>query len=110
MLHLYYLFSFQDCKIVGKLIGEKLLITEFPAFLDLANNFKLGLISERSRNITTYALCGFANFPSIGIQLGGFGAMAPDRKSDLAQIVMRAMVGGCFVSFLNACIAGILLE
>merc|ERR1711970_45252 len=100
----------KDCKTVGKLIGEKVLITEFPAFLVLADNFKNGLISERSRNITTYALCGFANFPSIGIQLGGFGAMAPDRKSDLAQIVMRAMVGGCFVSFLNACIAGILIE
>ena len=76
----------------------------------LAAAHERGDISDRSFEITTYALCGFANFPSIGIQIGGFGAMAPDRKSDIAQIALRAMVGGCWVSFLNACIAGVLIK
>ena len=92
----------------------KMLITEFPAFTELANLHEgtsdLGTISERSFIIATYALCGFANFPSIGIQIGAFGAMAPERKSDIAKIALRAMLGGCWVSFLNACIAGALLD
>jgi len=100
----------QDCKRVGELIGEKLLITEFTAFIDLADSHEKGEISERSFYIATYALCGFANFPSIGIQIGGFGAMSPERKSDFAQIALRAMIGGCWVSFLNACIAGTLIS
>ena len=100
----------QDCKIIGELIGQKILITEFPAFLSLADYAERGEISQRSFQIATYALCGFANLPSIGIQIGGFGAMAPERKSDIAQIALRAMLGGCWVSFLNACIAGVLIE
>ena len=100
----------KDCKIIGELIGQKILITEFPAFLKLAVYHENGDISERSFYIATYALCGFANIPGIGIQIGGFGAMAPGRKSDFAQIALRAMVGGCWVSFLNACIAGVLID
>jgi len=100
----------EDCEIVGKLIGNKLLITEFPTFQQLGELHDSGAIRERSYVITTYALCGFANFPSIGIQIGGFGAMAPERKSDIASLALRAMIGGCLVSFLNACIAGSLLE
>ena len=100
----------QDCKIIGELIGQKILITEFPAFLSLAHTAERGEISRRSFQIATYSLCGFANLPSIGIQIGGFGAMAPERKSDIAQIALRAMLGGCWVSFLNACIAGVLIE
>lgn len=92
------------------MIGQKLLITEVPAFTSLANAHENGEISERSFQIATYALCGFANFPSIGIQIGGFSAMAPERKSDISQIVLRAMIGGCWVSFLNACIAGVLID
>ena len=57
----------------------------------------------------TFALCGFANPSSIGIQLGGLGAMAPERKKDLAQVVMRAFISGCVVSLLNACMAGALI-
>ena len=101
---------FQDCETVGNLIGQKILITEFPAFIALREAFDNNEISERSFYIATYALCGFANFPSIGIQIGGFGAMAPERKSDMAQIALRAMIGGCWVSFLNACIAGVLID
>ena len=63
--------QFKDCKIIGELIGQKILITEFPAFLGLRQYYDDGEISERSFKIATYALCGFANFPSIGIQIGG---------------------------------------
>ena len=87
-----------------------MLITEFPAFIHLVDYHDTKQITDRSFAIATYALCGFANFPGIGIQIGGFGAMAPERKSDIAQIALRAMLGGCWVSFLNACIAGVLLE
>ena len=67
-------------------------------------------ISQPAIDIATYALCGFANPSSIGIQLGGLGAIAPERKTDLAQIVVRAFVAGCFTSFLNACVAGSLIS
>jgi len=100
----------EDCLKIGEMIGQKLLITEVPAFTSLAEAHENGEISERSFQIATYALCGFANFPSIGIQIGGFSAMAPERKSDISQIVLRAMIGGCWVSFLNACIAGVLID
>ncbi len=66
-------------------------------------------LSERTRQILIYALCGFANFSSIGIQLGGIGGLAPDRRGDLARLGLRAMIGGTLASFINACIAGILL-
>jgi len=100
----------EDCEAVGKLIGNKMLITEFPTFGMLGEMHASCEITERSYVITTYALCGFANFPSIGIQIGGFGAMAPERKSDIASLAFRAMIGGCLVSFLNACIAGSLVS
>ena len=66
-------------------------------------------LSERSITIMTYALCGFANFSSIGIQLGGIGGIAPERRSDLARLGFRAMLGGTLAAFMTACIAGILL-
>ena len=66
-------------------------------------------ISERTAIICSYALCGFANFGSIGIQLGGIGTMAPDRRKDLAKIVFKAMIGGALASWLTATIAGILI-
>jgi len=104
----------KDCVTVGKFIATKVVLNEFNAFADLAaynpeKDDHLGDLDQRSYVITMYALCGFANFSSIGIQLGAFGAMAPERKSDFAQIVLRAMVGGCWVSFLNACIASTLI-
>jgi CNT family concentrative nucleoside transporter len=67
-------------------------------------------ISERSQQIMTYALCGFANFSSIGIQLGGIGGMAPERRGDLARLGLRAMLGGTLVAFINACVANIMLS
>merc|ERR1719427_2551865 len=104
----------KDCKIVGKLIGTKVLVTEFVAFTELSklqdHVSDWGEIEERSVTIATYALCGFANVGSIGIMLGGLGPMAPHRQSDFATIAPRAMVAGCWVSFLNACIAGALRD
>ena len=66
-------------------------------------------ISEKTAVIASYALCGFANFASIGIQLGGIGALAPDRKKDLSRLVIKALIGGAIASWLTACIAGILI-
>jgi len=100
----------EDCLAIGKLIATKVVLNEFNAFADLQSALDAEQIEYRSYIIATYALCGFANFSSIGIQLGGFGAMAENRKSDFASIVLRAMVGGCWVSFLNACIASTLIS
>ncbi len=66
-------------------------------------------LSDRARKIMTFALCGFANFSSIGIQLGGIGGMAPARQSDLARLGLRAMLGGTLVALINACVANIML-
>jgi CNT family concentrative nucleoside transporter len=66
-------------------------------------------LAERSRQIITFALCGFANFSSIGIQLGGIGGIAPERRGDLARLGLRAMLGGTLVAFINACVANITL-
>ena len=98
-----------EAQIVGMLMGKKIVLTELVAYGDLQNLIRDGLISERSAIISTYALCGFSNFASIGIQLGGIGAMAPDRKKDLAKLVTKAMFGGAIASWLTATIAGLLL-
>jgi len=99
----------EEAKIVGILMGEKIVLTELIAFGDLSNFIEKDLISERSSVIASYALCGFANFGSIGIQLGGIGAMAPERRADLSNLVIKAMVGGALASWLTASIAGILI-
>ena len=98
-----------EAKIVGTLMGEKIVLTELIAFGDLSNFIEQNLLSERSSIITSYALCGFANFGSIGIQLGGIGAMAPERRNDLSNLVIKAMIGGALASWLTASIAGILI-
>ena len=98
-----------EAQIVGMLMGKKIVLTELVAYGDLQNLIKDGMISERSAIISTYALCGFSNFASIGIQLGGIGAMAPERKKDLAKLVTKAMFGGALASWLTATIAGILI-
>ena len=98
-----------EAQIVGMLMGKKIVLTELVAYGDLQNLIRDGMISERSAIISTYALCGFSNFASIGIQLGGIGAMAPDRKKDLAKLVTKAMFGGAIASWLTATIAGILV-
>ena len=98
-----------EAQLVGMLMGKKIVLTELVAYGDLQNLIRDGMISRRSAIISTYALCGFSNFASIGIQLGGIGAMAPERKKDLAKLVTKAMFGGAIASWLTATIAGLLL-
>ncbi|MEM9187381.1 MAG: nucleoside transporter C-terminal domain-containing protein [Planctomycetota bacterium] len=98
-----------DCNAAGVMLGEKMVLNEFIAYFSLSEAAKAGTMSERSVTIMTYALCGFANFSSIGIQLGGIGGIAPERRGDLARLGLRAMLGGTLAAFMTACIAGILL-
>ncbi len=103
----------QDCSRAGELLGLKMGANEFVAYGRLAEWSKEGStveISERTRQIMTYALCGFANFSSIGIQLGGIGGIAPERRGDLARLGLRAMLGGTLVALINACVANIMLS
>jgi CNT family concentrative nucleoside transporter len=99
-----------DCALVGSLLGEKLVLTEFIAYVHLgAVVAGDAQISERGAVIASYALCGFANFASVGIQLGGIGGMAPSRMGDLSALGLRAMVAGSLATFMAACAAGVLL-
>jgi CNT family concentrative nucleoside transporter len=95
-----------DALTVGQLFGTKLVLNEFVAYLDLAK-LQAGM-TEKGKLIATFALCGFANFSSIGIQIGGIGGLAPTRKADLAQLGFRALLGGTLATFLTATIAGLL--
>jgi CNT family concentrative nucleoside transporter len=99
--------SWKDILEVGNLLGTKISLNEFVAYIELTNLKES--ISPRSFIIATYALCGFANFSSIAIQIGGIGSIAPNRRSDLAQIGLKAMLGGALASWLTATIAGMLL-
>lgn len=98
-----------DCTEVGVVLGKKTILNEFVAYLDLMELVKQQAISERSQIISTYALCGFSNIGSIGIQIGGIGAMAPQRQGDLARLGVRAMIAGSLACFMTACIAGMLI-
>lgn len=98
-----------EASTLGRLMGEKIVFTELIAFGDLKVLMASGAISDRTAIIASYALCGFANFGSIGIQLGGIGGMAPERKKDLAKLVTKAMIGGALASWLTATIAGLLI-
>jgi CNT family concentrative nucleoside transporter len=97
----------RDCLAIGQLLGERLVTNELIAFIDLGKI--RAQLDPHSFTIATYALCGFANFSSIAIQLGGIGALAPSRKHDLARMGMRAVLAGTMANFMSACIAGILL-
>jgi CNT family concentrative nucleoside transporter len=96
---------------VGRLLGEKLVLTEFIAYVNLGELTRSGssALSERSAVIASYALCGFANFASIGVQLGGIGGMAPSRLPDLAALGLRAMIAGTLAAFMTACVAGMFI-
>ena len=98
-----------EAKIIGSLMGEKIVLTELVAYSNLSDLVNNNLISNRSAIIASYALCGFANFGSIGIQLGGIGGMAPNRRKDLSKIAMKAMIGGAIASWLTATVAGLLI-
>ncbi|MBA4311337.1 MAG: NupC/NupG family nucleoside CNT transporter [Chlorobiaceae bacterium] len=98
-----------DSFIFGSLLGTKVVLNEFVAYLDLAAFIKQGIMSEKAITMATFALCGFANFSSIAIQIGGISPMAPERKKDLASLGLRAVLGGTLSTLLTATIAGILL-
>lgn len=93
---------------VGSLLGQKIVINEFVAYLSLANYKEAGLLSEKAIVISTYALCGFANFSSIAIQIGGIGGMAPNRQGDLSRLGMRALFAATLATMMTATIAGAL--
>ena len=99
----------EDCKAVGKLLGTRTVLNELIAFSDLGQLIKNNVLIERSVVISSFALCGFANISSIGIQLGGIGALVPERRHDLARLGLRALLAGTLANYLSACIAGILL-
>ena len=96
-----------DASAIGNLLGTRLVTNEFVAFVQLGPMQKT--LDPRSFTIATYALCGFANLSSIAIQIGGIGALAPNRKSDLARLGIRAVAAGSMANFMSACIAGMLL-
>jgi concentrative nucleoside transporter, CNT family len=99
--------KWNDCATVGNLLGTRLILNEFVAYVDLG---KIGnTLDPRSFVISTYALCGFANLSSVAIQVGGIGALAPSRKSDLARLGLRAVACGTMANFMSACIAGMML-
>ena len=97
----------QDAPTVGGLLGTRLITNEMVAFQQLGP--MKPQLDPHSFTIATYALCGFANFSSIAIQIGGIGALAPGRKSDLARMGLKAVAAGTMANFMTACIAGMLL-
>ena len=96
-----------DCLTVGGILGERIVLNEFVGYLTLTS--PATHLDQRSFIIATYALCGFANFSSIAIQVGGIGSLAPERRSEMAKLGVRAMIGGLLASYMTATIAGILL-
>ena len=100
----------EDMLLVGQLLGEKTVLNEFVAYVSLAEMKEAGkFFEEKSIIIATYILCGFANFSSIGIQIGGIGAIAPKRKGDLAKLGILALIGGTLASLFTAAIVGIII-
>src|SRR5262249_33106310 len=97
----------KDAATVGNLLGTRMALNEFVAYSQLGQ--LKDVLDPRSFTIATFALCGFANFSSIGIQIGGIGALAPSRRHDLARLGFRAMIAGTLANFVTATIAGFLL-
>ncbi len=100
-----------DCQNFGTLLGTKIAVNEFIAFQTLSEmaSATTPMMSERSLKMAAYAICGFANFASIGIQIGGIGPLAPERRKDLSRLALRAMLGGAFASWMTATVAGMFL-
>jgi CNT family concentrative nucleoside transporter len=96
-----------DAQLVGQLLGVKLFLGEFLSYIQLGE--MQGALSDKSFAISTFALCGFGNFVAVGIQIGGIGALVPERRDELARIGLRAMLGGTLVTLMTATIAGVLL-
>lgn len=99
----------EDCNRVGALLGERVVLNEFMAYMHLADSVKSASLQPRSAHIATYALCGFANFASIAIQIGGIGALVPERRGELAQLGLKAMFGGLLACYCTACVAALVM-
>ena len=100
----------EECVRVGSVLGERVVFNEFVGYLDLSNMMAgEGALSPRTSAIATYALCGFANFASVAIQIGGISTLVPERRADLAKLGLRAMVGGLLACYLTATVAGLLM-
>src|SRR5690606_18361799 len=97
----------RDCVTIGSVLGERVVLNEFIGYASLTAG--RAAMDPRSFVIATYALCGFANFGSVAIQIGGISVLAPERRGDLASLGLRAMVGGLLASYLTATIAGLML-
>ena len=106
--------TYQECALMGQLLGIKIVSSEFVAFVKLADLKTIGasniLLSKKSITIATFMLCGFANLASIGIQIGGIGVLAPGQRKNLSELGFKAMVAGTIVSLISACFAGILIS
>ena len=106
--------TYQECAIMGQLLGVKIVSSEFVAFVQLADikniDNSLFLLSKKSITMATFMLCGFANLTSIGIQIGGIGILAPGQKKNLSELGFKAMIAGTIVSLISACFAGILIS
>ena len=99
-----------DCLKAGELLGIRMISNEFISYVTLGEWIQQNKeISQRSQVLLTYALCGFANFGSIGVQIGGIGGASPERQADLARLGLRAMLGGTLACFMSACVVGVLL-
>ena len=100
----------EDMFLVGQLLGEKTVLNEFVAYLSLGEMKNASLfVEQKSIIIATYILCGFANFASIGIQIGGIGSLAPKRRGDLSRLGVLALIGGTLASLFTAVIVGMLI-
>jgi CNT family concentrative nucleoside transporter len=98
----------QDVSSVATLLGQKLTVNEFVAFQNLANK-SVPIVTEKGLLICSIAICGFANFSSVGMQIGGIGELAPERRADLARLGMKALLAGTLASYMSACLAGMII-
>ena len=106
--------TYQECAIMGQLLGVKIVSSEFVAFIQLADlkniDDSIELLSKKSITMATFMLCGFANLTSIGIQIGGIGVLAPTQRKNLSELGFKAMIAGTIVSLISACFAGSLIS
>lgn len=100
----------KDIIAIGQLLGEKIILNEFVAYFSLSEMKNANLLDEKSIIIATYALCGFSNFASIGIQIGGIGALAPNQRENLTKLGVKALIGGTIACLMTACVANIILQ
>ena len=101
----------RDCLFVGQVLGERIVTNEFVGYLNLSNYVRVNpnVLDQRSITLASYALCGFANFSSIAIQIGGIGALEPSRREDLARLGLKSMIAGLLACYLFAAVVGVLI-